>query len=86
MKQLATYGGQGDYQGGWITSFLQGKVIDSCLKDGEWLIIRTVCGHEAKIGWQDTKGNKLLGEPFVENMDVRIFVQGASFASEAGDA
>ena len=83
-EQLASYGHQG-HLGGWITSFLQGKVIDACIKDGEWLIIRTTCGHEAKIGWQDTHGNQLKGEPFVENMDVRIFVQGAGFNSKAGD-
>ena len=85
MKQLETFGHQG-HLGGWITSFLLGKVIDSCLKDGQWLILRTTCGHEAKIGWQDASGNQIKGEPFVENMDVRIFVQGASLSGIAGDA
>ena len=83
-KQLATYGGQGDYQGGWITSFLQGKTIEALMMDGTFLIIRTTCGHEARIGWQDAKGNQLKASPFLENLDVKIQLVGAGFSGEAG--
>ena len=78
-KQLETYGQQG-HGGGWITSFLQGKTIECCMRDGLWLIIRTTDGHEARIGWQDPSGNQLKGDPFIENMDARIIVSGAGFS------
>lgn len=81
--QLETYGEQG-HGGGWITSFLQGRTIDCMMRDGKWLIIRCTDGHEARIGWQDTSGNQLDGDPFLENMDVKIFVPGAGFSGEAG--
>ena len=75
-KQLETFGHQG-HLGGWITSYLQGRTIECLMKDGEWLILRFTDGHEARIGWQDTGGNQLKGEPFLENLDARIFVAGA---------
>ena len=75
-KQLETFGHQG-HLGGWITSYLQGRTIECLMKDGEWLILRFTDGHEARIGWQDTSGNQLKGEPFLENLDARIFVAGA---------
>ena len=80
--QLATYGGQGDYQGGWITSHLQGRTLESLMRDGMWLILRFTDGHEARIGWQHS-GNQVLGEPFLENLDARIFVAGAGLTGEA---
>lgn len=52
------------------------------LIDGIWLIIRFVDGHEARIGWQDKSGNQLSGEPFLENMDVKIAVIGASLTGK----
>jgi len=64
--------------GGWITSHLQGRVIEMLMIDGIWLIVRCTDGSEAKIGWQDKSGNQLKGEPFLENMDVRFAISGAS--------
>ena len=81
--QLATYGGQGDYQGGWITSHLQGRTIEAIMRDGMWLILRFTDGHEARIGWQHS-GNQVLGEPFLENLDARIFVAGAGLTGSPG--
>ena len=75
-KQLEQYGEQG-HGGGWITSFLQGRTVESIMEDGQWLILRFTDGHEAKIGWQDAAGNQLRGSPFLENLDVKIFVAGA---------
>ena len=83
-KQLETYGHQG-HLGGWITTHLQGRTIDCLLRDGEWLIIRCTDGHEARIGWQDTHGNKLRGDPFLENLDVRVFISGAGLTGTAGN-
>lgn len=51
--------------------------------DGTYLIVRFTDGHEARIGWQDKSGNQLQGEPFLENLDVKIFVQGAGFTGIA---
>ena len=48
------------------------------MRDGEWLILRFTDGHEAKIGWQDASGNQLKGSPFLENLDVKIQLVGAS--------
>lgn len=73
----------GTHQPGFITSHLQGRTVESLLIDGTWLIIRFTDGHEAKIGWQDTSGNQLSGEPFLENMDVKIAVIGASLTGKA---
>lgn len=81
-SQLAKYGEQG-HLGGWITSHLSGRTIESFLMDGTWLILRFTDGHEARIGWQDTSGNQLKGEPFLENLDVRILVLGAGFEADA---
>ena len=53
-------------------------------KDGQWLIIRFMDGHEARIGWQDSAGNAIRGTPFPENLDVRIQVPGANLSSAAG--
>jgi hypothetical protein len=80
-KQLAKYDAQG---GGFITSFCAGRTIESFLMDGTWLILRFTDGHEARIGWQDTSGNQLKGEPFLENLDVRIMVPGANLSGEGG--
>ena len=76
MKQLETFGQQG-HLGGWITSHIQGKTLECALKDDTWLILRFTDGHECRIGWQDTHGNQLKGEPFTENMDVTIALTGA---------
>jgi hypothetical protein len=81
--QLETFGAQG-YLGGWITTHLQGRTIDCLMRDGLYLIIRCTDGHEARIGWQDTHGNQLKGDPFLENLDVKIAVPGAGFAGKAG--
>ena len=81
--QLETYGSQGN-GGGWITSFCQGKTVDCFMRDGQWLIVRFTDGHEARIGWQDIQGNQLKGDPFLENMDVKILVPGAGFSGVAG--
>ena len=81
-KQLETFGQQG-HLGGWITSHLQGRTIECLMRDGVWLILRFTDGHEARIGWQDTHGNQLKGEPFLENLDARIFIAGAGFSGEA---
>ena len=83
MRSLGKYG-TGINQGpGFITSLLQGKTIDCLLIDGTWLIIRCTDGHEARIGWQDASGNQLKGEPFLENLDVRVFIQGADLSGKA---
>ena len=83
-KQLATFGGQGDYQGGWITSFCAGKTIERFLQDGEWLILEFTDGHQARIGWQDSSGNKLKGSPFLESLDVKIQIVGAGISGVSG--
>jgi len=72
-KQLETLGGPG-----WITSHVRGKTISHLEEDGEWLIICTTDSHRYRVGWQDAAGNKLMGSPFLENLDVRIVVPGAS--------
>jgi hypothetical protein len=54
------------------------------MRDGLYLIIRCTDGHEARIGWQDTHGNQLKGDPFLENLDVKIAVPGAGFKGQAG--
>ena len=83
MKQLGTYStGKGEGSG-WITSHLQGRTVESFMMDGTWLILRFTDGHEARIGWQDTSGNQLKGEPFLENLDVRIFIAGAGLSGVA---
>ncbi len=82
-EQLEKYGSQG-HLGGWITTHLQGRTIECLMRDGMFLIIRFTDGHEARIGWQDKSGNQLAGDPFLENLDVRIFVPGAGFSGVAG--
>lgn len=82
-KQLETFGHQG-HMGGWITTHLQGRTVEALMKDGTWLIIRFTDGHEARIGWQDIHGNQLKGDPFLENLDVRIVVAGAGFSGVGG--
>ena len=79
-KQLEVYGEQGT-GGGWITSYCAGKTVECFLEDGEYLIIRFTDGHEAKIGWQSSGGNSIKGSPYLENLDVRIYVQGASLSA-----
>ena len=83
-RQLEKYGHQG-HLGGWITSHVQGKTIDHLEKDGLWLYICTTDGHRYKIGWQDTSGNQLKGEPFLENLDVRVCISGAGLSGVAGN-
>ena len=79
-KQLGTYS-TGFHEGsGWITSHLQGRTVEAFMMDGTWLILRFTDGHEARIGWQDTSGNQLKGEPFLENLDVKIVVAGAGLS------
>ena len=82
-RQLGKYTTAYHEGAGWITSHLQGRVVESLLIDGTWLILRFTDGHEARIGWQDTKGNQLQGEPFLENLDVRIAVPGAGLGGQA---
>jgi hypothetical protein len=67
----------GTHNPGFISSHVGGKTIECLLIDGTWLIIRTTDGHEFKIGWQDSSGNQVQGEPFLENLDARIIVPGA---------
>lgn len=83
VRALETFGHQG-HMGGWINDFVKGRTLEAALKDGEWLILRFTDGHETKIGWQDAGGNKLRGEPFLENMDVRIVIPGAQVGGLAG--
>lgn len=84
MGQLGLYN-TGVSQGpGFITSHLQGRVVESLLIDGTWLVIRFTDGHEAVIGYQDKSGNQVQGEPFLERLDVRIQLVGASLAGSAG--
>lgn len=80
--QLEKYGQQGQ-GGGWITSHLQGRTVECLMRDGVWLILRFTDGHEARIGWQHS-GNQVLGEPFLENLDARIFVAGAGLTGDPG--
>ena len=82
-KQLEKYGSQG-HLGGWITSHIQGRTLECALMDGEWLILRFIDGHEAKIGWQDASGNQLKGSPFIENLDVNIQLIGAGLSGAGG--
>ena len=77
MRQLGKWNGPG-----FITSHLQGREIQALLIDGEWLIIRFTDGHEARIGWQDKSGNQIKGEPFLENLDVKIFISGAGMSGQ----
>jgi len=78
MRQLGKYNGPG-----FITSHLQGRTVESLLIDGTWLIIRFTDGHEARIGWQNKSGNQIKGEPFLENLDVKIQLVGASLSGIA---
>jgi len=77
MRQLGKFNGPG-----FITSHLQGRTVDCLLIDGTWLIIRFTDGHEARIGWQDKSGNQIKGEPFLENLDVKIFISGAGMSGQ----
>ena len=77
MRELGKYTTGANQGPGFITSHLRGRTVDKLLIDGTWLIIRFTDGHEAKVGWQDTAGNQLKGEPFLENLDVRIALVGA---------
>ena len=61
---------------------MQGRTVDCLLIDGTWLIIRFTDGHEARIGWQDKSGNQIKGEPFLENLDVKIFISGAGMSGQ----
>ncbi|QDP53219.1 MAG: hypothetical protein GOVbin7744_22 [Prokaryotic dsDNA virus sp.] len=79
MRALGKYN-CGTFQPGMITAHLQGRTIEQLLIDGTWLIIRFTDGHEAKIGYQDKSGNQLKGEPFLENLDVKIQVVGAGLS------
>lgn len=83
-KNLENYNCSDGKGGGWITSFLQGRVVESIMEDGQWLILRFTDGHEAKIGWQDAAGNQLKGSPFLENLDVKIQIAGAGLSGIAG--
>jgi len=78
-EKLAHYG-----EGAHISNLCSGKTVDYFYKDGQWLLIRFTDGHEARIGWQDAAGNQLKGEPFLENLDVRIQLVGASAAASGG--
>ena len=85
MRQLGKYS-TGHHEGaGWITSHLQGRTVEALMIDGEFLILRFTDGHEAKIGWQDKSGNKLMGEPYLQRLDVRIFISGAGLSGIAGN-
>jgi len=77
-KALELYG-----RGAQITAHLKGRQIEECYKNGIWLILRMVDGHEYRIGWQDVKGNQLKGEPFLENQDARIILTGVSMSGES---
>jgi len=79
IKQLETFGTPG-----WITSHLQGRRVEAAYKDGIWLIIRMTDGHEFKIGWQDSHGNQVKGEPFLENLDVKFTLTPGLFRGQAG--
>ena len=83
-RQLGKYGTAYREGAGFITSFLQGRTVEALLIQGPWLLIRFLDGHEARIGWQDKSGNQLMGEPFLENLDVRIFIGGAGLTGTAG--
>ena len=83
-KALETFGHQG-HLGGWITSFIEGKTLLRAEKDGTWLILVFTDGHRCRVGWQDTSGNQLKGEPFVENMDVQVQIVGANLSGQAAD-
>ena len=81
-RPLETFGSQG-HLGGFITSHLQGKTIECLMYDDHWLVIRTVCGHEARIGWADANGStQNQGRPFLENLDVKIAILGASLTGD----
>ena len=84
MKQLGKYSTGPKRSAGWITSHLQGKTVESLMMDSTWLIVRFTDGHEARIGWQDTGGNQLKGEPFLENLDVKIMVSGVGMSGVGG--
>jgi hypothetical protein len=57
--------------------------VEAIMRDGQWLILRFTDGHEARIGWQHS-GNQVLGEPFLENLDARIFIPGAGLTGKPG--
>lgn len=83
MDQLGKYI-CGTHNPGFINSWLQGRTVEGAYKDGTFLIIRTTDGHDFRIGWQDTSGNQLKGEPFMENLDVTVVLKGASLSGVAG--
>lgn len=84
MRSLGTISHGVQSGPGWITSHLQGRTVEWFGIDGTWLIIRFTDGHEARIGWQDKHGNQLKGEAFLENLDVRIQIAGASLSGGSG--
>ena len=84
MKSLGKYSTGIKAGPGFITSHVAGRTVECFGMDGTWLIVRFTDGHEARIGWQDKSGNKLQGEPFLENLDVRIVLQGADLKTGAG--
>ena len=84
MRQLGKYNTGINEGPGFITSHLQGRTIEALLIDGIHLIIRFTDGHEAVIGWQDSSGSQLKGEPFLERLDVKVLLQGASVGGVAG--
>lgn len=60
---------------GHINRELENKTVEKVYKDGIWLIIRTTCGHEYKIGWtNDDNGSPLKGQPFLKQVDVKIIL------------
>lgn len=64
FRRLEKYGEQG-HGGGWITSYLMGRRIESTRNEGDFLVIRFNDQHEARIGWQDKSGNQITGCPFI---------------------
>lgn len=64
---------------GLVNRTLAGKTVEVCYKDGHFLIIRTKCSHEFKIGWTDSDSvAPIRGEPFLHSVGVRIILPAPS--------
>jgi hypothetical protein len=58
--------------------------ITNMLIDGVWLILETREKVEFRIGWANPETREQFkGEPFLENLDVRICIEGRAITGQA---
>ena len=71
----------GSHNPGFISGHVQGKTISGLYIQDEFLVIATTDNHHYRVGWQDKAGNILKGEPFLENLDIKLILPTASINS-----